>query len=65
MNSGNRKMASGGKKAPVKFYTPYAEWREEICMWQLLKYAEPKEQGLVVRLQALQDNVQAKQAVSN
>ena len=54
-----------GKKAPPpKFYTPYAEWRDELLMWKLLKYYDAKEQGLVVRLQALQDNLQAKQAVS-
>ena len=56
-------MASG-KKAPPKFYTPYAEWREELCMWELLKCYEKKEQGLIVRLHALQDNVQAKRAVT-
>ena len=55
---------SGKKTPPPKFYTPYAEWRDELLMWKLLKYYDNKEQGLVVCLQALQDNLQAKQAVS-
>ena len=55
---------SGNKKAPPKFYTPYAEWKEELSMWELLKCYEAKEQGLIVRLHSLQDNVQAKRAVS-
>ena len=33
-------------------------------MWQLLKFYEKKEQGLIVRLHSLQDNVQAKRAVT-
>ena len=52
------------KKAPPKFYAPYDEWKEEILMWKLLKSYPANEQGLVVRLQSIQDNVQAKRAVS-
>ena len=33
-------------------------------MWKLLKAYPANEQGLVVRLQSIQDNVQAKRAVS-
>ena len=33
--------------------------------WKLLKYYDPKEQGLVVRLHSLHENAQAKRAVTH